>query len=69
MTKLNEVVKLRISEEAINIRNKLIGGRIYGIPVDDFMLEHVDFAIVCAYYLGTTDKTIQWTEVRKGDLV
>ena len=50
----------RIQQEATEIRKRMKDGFIYGVKLDNFILKHPDVAIVYAYYLGTTDNTMQW---------
>lgn len=59
----------RVKEQADEIRGKMEGGMIYGIKLDEFILKHPDVALVVAYYMGTMDNTIQWTETKRKDLV
>jgi hypothetical protein len=68
-TTLNDFFKHKIKEEAENIRKKMVGSKIYGVTIDEFMLEHLDIAIVCAYYLGTMDTSMQWSKQKMEDLV
>jgi hypothetical protein len=59
----------RIKEQAEKIRGKMEGGMLYGIKLDEFILKHPDVMLVMAYYIGTRDSHIQWTETKRKDLV
>ena len=55
----------QIHREAEGIRERIKDTIIFSVKLDDFILEHPDVALVCAYYLGTADKTIHWTKIEK----
>lgn len=60
--KLNDWFIERVMDEASQIRAKMLNGRYMGVEIDEFLLEHPDVAIVCAYYLGSADNSLSWRQ-------
>ena len=50
----------RMKKHADEIREKMKDAMIYGVKLDDFMLEHPDIALVYAYWVGSLQTTQEW---------
>lgn len=57
---MDEWQEEQIRKEAKRIRKRLLGGKIFGIDVTENFLKDIDMLLVCGYYLGTSDKTLEW---------